>query len=31
MGMRVSEQVELDGLDLDETGIMGYPSFPTVE
>ncbi len=31
VGMRVSEQVELDGLDLEETGIMGYPSFPTMD
>lgn len=31
MGLRVSEQAELDGLDIPETGIMGYPSFPSTD
>ena len=31
MGLRVTEQAELDGLDIPETGIMGYPSFPSTD
>jgi len=31
IGMRVPEQVEVDGLDIPETGIMGYPSFPSTD
>ena len=27
MGMRVSPEVEQEGLDLDETGVLAYPYF----
>jgi ammonium transporter, Amt family len=28
VGMRVSAEVELEGLDIDETGVLAYPEFP---
>lgn len=31
MKMRVDDQAELDGLDIPETGVMGYPSFPSTD
>jgi hypothetical protein len=27
MGMRVTPEVEIEGLDIDETGVLAYPGF----